>query len=266
MLRHFLRSRRAALAPETVGLPAVGRRGTPGLRREEVALLAGVSASWYTWLEQGRDIKVSAQVLDLVSGALRLNEAERAHLYRLTGTDPAAFAASAAPEQLVARLDRIVGGWLPFPAYVTDRYWNVLAANGTASSVVGVPEVGRNYLFAFFLDPGIRDRYPEWTETGRCLGAQFRAGAARCPTDQEFDRIACALSCASPLFDEIRQKHGICDRATITAGIRFPDGRVTPCEHTTLLLAGSADLRLTLLTPLGPARVESSRQSGVLTS
>ncbi|MET7801825.1 helix-turn-helix domain-containing protein, partial [Streptomyces decoyicus] len=83
MLRHFLQSRRARLSPRDPRLVTVGRRGTPGLRREEVALLAGVSVSWYTWLEQGRDIKVSGRVLDAVSSALRLNAAERAHLYRL---------------------------------------------------------------------------------------------------------------------------------------------------------------------------------------
>src|SRR5262245_24667076 len=87
-LRDFLRARRARLSPADVGMPDAGRRRTPGLRREEVAVLAGVGASWYTWLEQGRDINVSDSVVDAISRALRLSQAERAYLYRLAGLNP----------------------------------------------------------------------------------------------------------------------------------------------------------------------------------
>ena len=249
MIRHFLRSRRAALTPEIVGLPVYGRRGTPGLRREEVALLAGVSVSWYTWLEQGRDIKVSAQVLEAVSAALRLDDVERAHLYRLTGNSPPSAPADGAPERLVERLDEIVDGWLPTPAFVTDRYWNVLVVNEAAVSVLDIPEPGRNHLFAFFLDPGARERYVRWTDAARHLGARFRAESARWPDDREFDRMVGELALASPLFDRMQREHDVGAQAAAVVEIRFPDGRAVSCEHTTLLLAGNPDLRLNLLIP-----------------
>ncbi|MGK8524642.1 helix-turn-helix domain-containing protein [Nocardia asteroides] len=88
LLRDFLRARRARLRPEDVGIPATGRRRTPGLRREEVAVLAGVGVSWYTWLEQGRDITVSDEVLDAIARVLMLSEPERIHLYLLAGLNP----------------------------------------------------------------------------------------------------------------------------------------------------------------------------------
>src|SRR5438128_295832 len=106
-LRDFLRSRRASIRPEDVGLPSVGSRRTQGLRREEVSVLAGIGVSWYTWLEQGRDIRVSSRVLDGISSALRLDEGERAYLYRLAG-NPAAHPTSDQPSALPRSLQRIL--------------------------------------------------------------------------------------------------------------------------------------------------------------
>src|SRR5262245_22949812 len=127
-LREFLRSRRARVSPEQAGLPDGGRRRTPGLRREEVAVLAAVGVSWYTWLEQGRDITVSAEVLDAISRVLLLDGAERAHLYRLAGLNPPA--PQPAPARLaVPELQHVLDAWLPRPAYIRDRHWNFAALN-----------------------------------------------------------------------------------------------------------------------------------------
>src|SRR5215475_5792615 len=127
-LSAFLRSRRERLTPLQAGLPANGRRRTPGLRREEVAVLAGVGVSWYTWLEQGRDIKVSGDVLDAVARVLLLDDVERAHLYRLAGLNPpprsSAPSVAASPE-----LERLLAAWAPRPGYIRDRHWNFAAVN-----------------------------------------------------------------------------------------------------------------------------------------
>ncbi|MET8022357.1 helix-turn-helix transcriptional regulator, partial [Streptomyces decoyicus] len=196
MLRHFLQSRRARLSPRDPRLVTVGRRGTPGLRREEVALLAGVSVSWYTWLEQGRDIKVSGRVLDAVSSALRLNAAERAHLYRLTGVHPP----PAVPRSTAHGATRIVDGWPDHPAYITDRHWNNVAANRLAHTTLQIPPAGHNHLSEFFTDPGSRERYPQWSEMARRLVGQFRAAAARHPDDRTFDRMVHEIALISPEF------------------------------------------------------------------
>jgi transcriptional regulator with XRE-family HTH domain len=248
VLRHFLRSRRARLSPVDVGLVSAGRRHTPGLRREEVAVLAGVSASWYTWLEQGRDIKVSDGVLDAISGALRLNEIEREHLYRLAGTNPPPHTAKATPSEL-ARLQRVVEDLLPAPAYVVDRYWNALATNELARSLLGIGDKDYNYLVAFFVDPSAKERYPHWEEVAGRLVGQFRVQAARFPEDASFDRMAVQLSSASTNFSELWARHEIRDSAMTGIEIRHPSAGTLLFEHMTLGLAESPDLRLMLYSP-----------------
>ena len=248
VLRHFLRSRRARLSPLDVGLASAGRRHTPGLRREEVAVLAGVSASWYTWLEQGRDIKVSDGVLDAISGALRLNEILREHLYRLAGTNPPPQTAKATHADL-SRLQRVVEELLPAPAYVVDRYWNTLATNELARSILNVDDKDYNYLLAFFIDPSSRDRYPRWEEEAGRLVGQFRVQAARFPEDASFDRMAGRLSSASTKFAELWAQHEIRDSAMTSIEICHPSAGILLFEHMTLGLAESPDLRLMLYSP-----------------
>src|SRR5919197_6326252 len=123
-LSEFLRSRRARLSPATVGLPRRSRRRTPGLRREEVADLSGVGVTWYTWLEQGREIRVSPEVLTGIASALQLEPAERAHLFRLAGHAPPAPAPAAAI--VSPRLQRVLDHWDPFPAHVAGRRRDLL--------------------------------------------------------------------------------------------------------------------------------------------
>src|SRR3954471_15966448 len=123
-LSHFLRSRRARLSPQQVGLVvSAGKRRTPGLRREEVAVLAGIGTSWYTWLEQGRDIKVSEPIARAIGRALRLDQGELAYFYRLVGLGHSAPVADIADSVF----EPVVNGWLPNPALVIDPLWNILA-------------------------------------------------------------------------------------------------------------------------------------------
>ncbi|MEU8911243.1 helix-turn-helix transcriptional regulator [Streptomyces mirabilis] len=245
-LRHFLRSRRARLSPDDVGLLATGRRHTPGLRREEVAVLAGVSASWYTWLEQGRDIRVSDGVLDAISHALRLDDTERVHLYRLAGTNPPQLTARGEAPREASRLQPVVDGWLPAPAFVVDRYWNVLAANSNAQSLLGVPSHGQNYLTSFFTDPSARVRFPDWDDMAARLVGQFRVQGARFPGDAYFDMLAEELCRADEAFADLWARHETCNAARTRVRVRVTDQQGARYEHLILSLLENSDLRLML--------------------
>src|SRR6059058_1643910 len=135
-LADFLRRRRANIRPADVGLPAGGRRRTPGLRREEVAQLAGVGATWYTWLEQGRDVRASFEVLEAISRALRLTPAERTHLIRL-GRGEEAPPGKPPAERVSPTLRRLIENLGPSPAFVLGRRWDYLAWNRAACAVFG---------------------------------------------------------------------------------------------------------------------------------
>jgi hypothetical protein len=204
--------------------------------------------SWYTWLEQGRDIKVSDSVLDAVSRALQLEEPERAHLYRLAGLNPPhPQVQSGAPE--TARLQRVVDGWLTYPAYVIDPYWTVIVTNRVARSVFGVTGSGYNCLVTFFTDPEIRMRYPDGDETARQIVAQLRAQAARVPGDRGFRRLISRLLANSPEFASLWSRHEI--HETFTGLLRFQHAGVGQLtfEQTAMHLAEHANLRLMLYMP-----------------
>lgn len=175
----FLRTRRERLAPEQVGLPATSRRRTPGLRREEVAVLAGVGVTWYTWLEQGRSINVSAQVLAAVGRALRLDDVETRHLERLAGVraDPARPVAleasiSAAYQPVLDKLD-------PYPACLQTSAFDIVAYNRAYRFLFTdmdlIPAAERNCALQFFTDPDWRSRYLDDDVVASRMVAQLRA-------------------------------------------------------------------------------------------
>ncbi|GAA0947619.1 MULTISPECIES: helix-turn-helix transcriptional regulator [Streptomyces violaceusniger group] len=234
-LREFLRSRRARVSPADVGMPDGGRRRTPGLRREEVAVLAGVGVSWYTWLEQGRDIKVSEQVLDAIARALLLGSAERAHLYRLAGLNPpqTPSAPSAAPSPEVRRL---LDAWSPRPGYVRDRHWNFTAVNDAARVVFGYGDSDHNCLVSFFTNARYRVLHRNWAETATDVAAAFRADAARYPDDPEFGRIAADLAADSPEFAELWARHDVAEHTSAVKAVDHPDAGTMIFDATLLPL------------------------------
>ncbi|NDO88628.1 helix-turn-helix transcriptional regulator [Cellulosimicrobium composti] len=206
-LASFLRRRREATRPEDVGLPAGGRRRTPGLRREEVAVLAHVGVSWYTWIEQGRELSVSPAVLEAIAGALRLTPPERRYLFELAGLggpvddhgdDDATGSAS--------RLQALVDAVERRPAYGVDRYWNVLATNALARYVFGI-EPGSNCLVDFFVDASTAGRFPLRDVVGPMLVAQLREQAARYAWDDGFTTIVRDLSAVSEDFRSLWDAH-----------------------------------------------------------
>ncbi|WP_067819206.1 helix-turn-helix transcriptional regulator [Actinomadura kijaniata] len=248
-LREFLRTRRARLTPADVGMPDVGRRRTPGLRREEVAVLAGVGVSWYTWLEQGRDIKVSGDVLDAISRALRLDEAERAHLYLLAGLNPpVAEAAPAIP--VTPGLQRILEAWSPRPGYVRDRYWNFLAINDSAREVFGYGDTDHNCLVSFFTNVRYRALHAEWSAAAPGVVGRFRADAARYPDDPGFDRLIEDLLAASPEFAELWARHDVGGESQVRKAIRHPEAGDLVFESTLLPLPDRPGHNLILHNPL----------------
>lgn len=179
-LGDFLRSRRNRLTPAQVGIAPGGRRRAPGLRREEIAQLAGVSVTWYTWLEQGRDITASHQVLESLARELQLSAAERRHLFSLAGTSADAPSGHQGPP--TPALHAMIESLDPNPAYLLDAEWNLVAWNRAEAGLIGdpakypVPE--RNLLRLVFTEPRMRTLLRDWSGQARNLLAQYRADIA----------------------------------------------------------------------------------------
>ena len=161
-LGEYLRARREQVRPGDVGLPELGRRRVPGLRREELALLAGISTDYYLRLEQGRDHHPSQQVLDALARALRLSEDATAELHLLGRRKPHRRRPTHRREQAPAGVRHLIESWPDHPAYVRDRYMNVLAANPLATALCPIYSRGVNLLRATFLDPAVREMYRDW--------------------------------------------------------------------------------------------------------
>lgn len=247
-LTHFLRTRRARLKPADVGLVDGGRRRTPGLRREEVALLAGVGTSWYTWLEQGRDITVSSSVLDAISAALRLTEPERAHLYSLAGTNPPP-AAGLPDSPVTPELRHLIEAWSPRPAMLQDRYWNLLAVNDATRQAFGYRDTDRNCLVTFFTNSRYRDMYVHWASAAPGVVAAFRADAALYPGDAAFGEIVNDLSVISPDFEKLWQQHDVGPHLQAVKAVRHPDAGELVFDKTTLAVTDHPGWHLVLYNP-----------------
>lgn len=250
-LREFLTSRRAQVSPEQVGMPAGGgRRRTPGLRREEVAVLAGVGVSWYQWLEQGRDITVSGQVLDSVGRVLRLSEPEVQHLYALAGLTPPRLRSSPKENDCDCPLVRLIEAWQPNPAHIIDRYWNIRSMNTAAHLVFGFNMIGVNCLTSFFDDPRNRAAYPDEAEVARRVVAQFRAEMTNHPGDAVFSEIVDGLRARDSRFAELWDRHEVRAPGTSLKTYLHPDVGELHFESTQLRVPEWPDLMLVLHTPL----------------
>lgn len=245
-LADLLRSRRDRLQPADVGLPAGARRRIRGLRREEVAALAGISTSYYTFLEQGRELHPSRQVLDALARALRLAPAERAHLHALVHDLPASgrgAAEEAAPEvvELVDRLD-------PHPTYVTGRRWDVLAANRAARALwtdwPALPPDRRNLLWWMFTDPAAREVFIEWETEAAAQLARFRWAAARHPDDPGFRALLDRLLHASPEARAWWRRHEVAPLRSGTKRLYHPALGDLELRHVVLQVADDPDQKL----------------------
>jgi transcriptional regulator with XRE-family HTH domain len=250
-LREFLRSRRARISPAQAGLPDGGaRRRTPGLRREEVAVLAGVGVSWYQWLEQGRDITVSPQVLDSVGRVLRLSSSERRHLYVLAGLNPPAPEVDPGDADMCGGLRRLIDAWMPYPAHIMDAYWNAVQYNDAAAAVLGMrPDVVQNCLLSFFSDPVYRSRAKDWEGVAGRVVAQFRSACSERPEDDGFRDVIAEAKELSPEFCELWARRDIRPGGLTNKDLLHPLVGELNLESTQLRVPARPDLVIVLHTP-----------------
>lgn len=255
-LGRFLRSRRERITPDQVGIPNGGRRRTPGLRREEVAGLAGVGVSWYTWLEQARDIQASPAVLDAVARALLLDPYERRHLFSLAGAvDPAApsepGSAAVAPQ-----VQAMLGKLEPFPANVQSARCDLLAYNTSyrllISDLDALPIEDRNVVWLTFTHPDWRKALVDWPVTADRVVAQFRAAYSEHMDDPAWRWLLHRLQQASPEFAERWQRHEIAPWETRHKAYLHPQLGPLRFTHTQLWLSRTLATRLTTFIPADP--------------
>ncbi|MFI9467702.1 helix-turn-helix domain-containing protein [Streptomyces sp. NPDC052492] len=207
-LGDYLRARRELVTPADMGLPVHGIRRVPGLRREEVALLAGISSDYYLRLEQGRDRNPSAQVLDALARVLLLDDTATAYLHQLAAPRPRARRRPSrrpAVPPATAQLLQSVG----LPAFVTDRTLDVIAVNPLASALVPSVRVGENRLRSFFLDPAERDLHADWSHTAAQCVAVFRRRLGSDVDDPRVVRLVGELSLASAEFRKVWARHDV---------------------------------------------------------
>jgi hypothetical protein len=228
-LAAFLRTRRERVTPEQAGLPPGSRRRTPGLRREEVAQLSGVGVTWYTWLEQGRPINASPQVLGAVARTLLLDQAEREHLFRLADLPDAATAAGAGAtgcEQVLPEVKEILDALPPMPACVLNERFDLLAWNGPYQvlwpGMAGVAPGERNILWMCFTHPDCCHPYVNRAEQVARLVAQLRGAYGRHLGEPAWTGFVRRLSAVSPQFARLWEEHDVASQATYLKVFRHP--------------------------------------------
>ncbi|MEA2680551.1 MAG: hypothetical protein QOK03_2273 [Candidatus Binataceae bacterium] len=249
-LSDFLRNRRGRVTPSDVGLPATNRRRTPGLRREEVAQLAGMSATWYTWLEQKRPIGVSAGVLDNLARVLLLDPAERMQLFQLALRQPVLNSTSK-PETVSPLIRRIIDQMDPIPALVIGRRWDILAWNRGARAFFldfeQVPANERNMLWLLFTNPALRSLVVDWRERAQDTLARFRADYGRHAGDGHFVQLVERLKSVSPEFAQWWPRFDIQPMSEGRREYDHPLGGRMTVEHATFLVGDNPELGLLVM-------------------
>jgi transcriptional regulator with XRE-family HTH domain len=251
-LADFLRARRARLTPQDLGLLPGLRRRTPGLRREEVAQLAGVGVTWYTWLEQGRPIHASPQVLDAVARTLRLDAAEREHLFLLA--EAPVPAATAGPAGVSDALREIVASLEPTPAYVLNSRYDVLVSNEAHRRLVWHWDAEstcsrRNVLWCLFTEPDARARFVNFDDEVPKTVAMLRASFGRHVGEPAWTQFIDELSAASPEFAQMWARHDVAGSSTRTKHFLHPAVGVIRFTTTSLAVADMPECRLVVFTP-----------------
>jgi transcriptional regulator with XRE-family HTH domain len=248
-LAGFLRSRRERISPEEAGLPQGGRRRTPGLRREEVAQLAGVGVTWYTWLEQGRDIKASDQVLDAIAGTLRLDPHERAHMFTLAGSPQPVQESEC--RALSPQMHTILRQLEPLPAAVLNSRMDILGYNRTHAwlfDLDDIPFEDRNAMVLLFTHPRWRERLIDRAENLPRVVAQFRASMAGHVGDKQWKCLVRKLRAESAEFDSLWDRHEVRWMENLTKRFNHPAG-LLEFDYTNLWFGPRSQTRLTTYTP-----------------
>ena len=255
-LAAFLRSRRERITPVEAGLPPGLRRRTPGLRREEVAQLAGVGVTWYTWLEQGRPINASVQVLAAVARTLRLDQAEQEHLYRLADVPDAAGAPSgpgASCEQVTPEVQGILDSLVPLPASVVNERFDLLAWNAAYAAVwpgmIGAAPAERNTLWQCFMHSECCHPYVNRDEQLSTLVAQLRGAYGRHVGEPAWTGFVRRLQALSPHFARLWAEHDVASSASYLKIFRHPAYERMVMKTTSLAVLATPGTRVVVYTP-----------------
>ena len=254
-LAAFLRTRRERITPEEVGLAPGIRRRTAGLRREEVALLAGVGVTWYTWLEQGRPINASTQVLDAIARTLRLDQPEREHLYRLADVPEARAAEKEAAQlaEVVPDIQQILDGFTGLPAALLNERFDLLAWNAAYAAVfpdvVSQPVCERNVLWLSFTLPACCHPYPRCDPQLQRLVAQLRAAYGRHVGEPAWTKFVRRLQSASPEFARLWAQHDVASPASYLKVFRHPAHDRLVMTTTSLGVHAAPGTRMIVYTP-----------------
>lgn len=250
-LSEFLRLRRERLTPAQLGLPAAGRRRTPGLRREEVAALAGVGLAWYTWFEQGRNISVSAGFLENLARVLKLDAAERRHLYLLAHQRP-----PSEPGRtwctVPAQVRRLMDDLPARPAYILNLRWDVVVWNAAADRVFNFSAQAagrRNLLWMLFADPAMRELFVDWQVQAPAMLSTFRRDFASAGQAPDVAELVDELERVSPDFKALWRVHDVHGSCMGLRSLRVPPLGALAFEHSTLSVDESRHLRLVVYAP-----------------
>jgi transcriptional regulator with XRE-family HTH domain len=247
-LADFLRTRREKLKPEILGLAQGSRRRTPGLRREEVAELAGVGTTWYTWLEQARDIQPSVEVLRRLGQALKLNTAEMRHMYVLAGKAPP-LELDSMDETVSPTMRRFLDEALRAPALLLGGRWDILALNPPGEEIflglMNHPPEKRNYLYYAFCDKAFRERIPEWERHSRRLIAEFRASLGESVDNPWVLELIELLKAESPEFAKWWPEHDVRDNTSVVMTLIGANGK--PVVYERILLRSLENPRIKIL-------------------
>jgi transcriptional regulator with XRE-family HTH domain len=249
----FLKARRSRLSPGEFGIQSAPHRRAKGLRREEVADIAGVSNIWYTWLEQGRDVRPSAQVLDSLGKALQLNRYELQHLYTLA-EHRAPVSGLTTEFRVAPSLQRMLDQLGPFPAYVRGPRWDTLAWNEAICELYGdfrtMDTLGRNSLWRMFTRPDYPKLLPDWPQLARSLLGQFRTSYGHHVGDPRFEELVELLKQTSAIFKDWWENHEVLGAPPGTKRFHHPVRGELEFEHQSLTLADHPGLRITVYIPV----------------
>ncbi|WP_025721348.1 helix-turn-helix transcriptional regulator [Paenibacillus sp. 1-18] len=253
-LGKFLKSRRSKLTPELFGLPVGARRKVKGLRREELAQIAGIGLTWYTWLEQGKNIQASTQVLERLVTVMQLNTEERNHLYKLAlGQLPVEQTASI-EASLIPIVQNFINEYERCPAYVTDQRWDILLWNKAGERVFGdfgkMDKKERNAIWRCFASPAYRNLIGDWESHAKRLLAQFRLTSTPYVGEGWFKDLVAELMEISLDFRQWWPRYDILGTPTGKKKINHPHVGTLVMEHITFRVYDAPELRLTVYRPL----------------
>jgi transcriptional regulator with XRE-family HTH domain len=257
-LGDFVRAQRERTAPESLGLPPGSRRRTPGLRREELAQLCGLSTTWFTWIEQGRDVSVSPSALARLASSLRLCRAERSYLFDIAGKrDPDAAADDG--DALIAPAVLACVETIRSPAYILDRTWTARSWNAKARHLfagwLDAPGEHRYNLLRFiFLTPSARTLICDWEARARRVAAEFRAAYSAHFNDPILHALIAELREGSREFAQFWEQHGVLGREGGERTFNHPRDGFVRYEQVTFDLASQSDVKLTLL--VAPEKIQ----------